>query len=88
MPARYRGKSRKSQAHQDILRGFEMRFGCRESLDGRSMFSGISPGASRAGSVRDTRSPRQSFQMGRKFEGSGPLSREVSRSEVAHIEIA
>jgi hypothetical protein len=46
----------KNSKHQEILRGFEMKFGrtsgARQSLDGRwSIFSGVSPMASRNGSL-------------------------------------
>ena len=45
----------KDSKHQEMLRGFEMKFGrtgAKGSLDGRwSVFSGVSPMASRVGSV-------------------------------------
>jgi hypothetical protein len=66
-----------------MLRAFEWRLRERGSLDGRSMFSGISPGQSRVGSVDDGRSPRGSLAGVRKRSGAmGMLSREVSREEV------
>lgn len=63
----------KDSKHQEMLRGFEMRFGRqgRPSMDGRwSVWSGVSPMASRCCSV----------DGGRRESGLA-LSRRASRSE-------
>ena len=69
----------KDSKHQEILRGFEMKFGRqgRPSMDGRwSVFSGISPMASRNCSV-DEGALRRGSELG--------LSRQGSRDE-GHVE--
>jgi hypothetical protein len=73
---------RKSKQHQDLLRSFEWKFG-RKSIDGRSMMSGVSPGASRVNSVDGGNGLMRIISGGRKRSsvGAGSLSREVSRDQ-------
>lgn len=76
-----RPNGRKSKAHQDVLRAFELNFkNARRSLSD-SMFSGISPGQSRVGSVDHSMSPRTSMARKRSSVAGG-LSREISQEDV------
>jgi len=80
------GGKHKSKEHQDLLRAFEWKIGGRErrSMDGRSVWSAVSPGTSRMGSVsghKDDGATLGRVVSGGRRRSGGPLSREVSRQD-------
>lgn len=89
----------KSKHHQEVLRAFEVNWGGRKSRDGRSsrqnsVWSGISPGASRASSiaegaqlerVRSADSGRKGSLAGRKRSSILGLTRVASRTDAPPV---